>query len=343
MPLIRRTVGDWLEAVLPHLGAALASEPARDRLLALGHHLPAETLTALEIRLAPADAGKRVDLALRCPSAAAALDPANATLDRPHAPQDAAWPPFVHRWAGRPPWRTRAPALWLEYDLGRATSQAPPPILCARLAAGTAPRWVAATLLPAMLGRLLPSPQRRLLLRCWREIPAPARPLYVFALLSRPGAAIRLELGGGLDLTGAAAYLRRLGAPGPAARVAGLRPLLVEADRLHLSLDLGEEISPRVGIEVSFPHQPDRDPRWRRLLDRLVAARLCSPEARDAALAWPGQDSLWSAAARWPAGPGTAATRCVRGLSHVKLVCDRHRPPSAKLYLLFAPVPPHGS
>jgi hypothetical protein len=121
--------------------------------------------------------------------------------------------------------------------------------------------------------------------------------------------------------------------------VAGLHPLLVEADRLHLSLDLGEDISPRVGIEVSFPRQPDRDPRWRRLLDRLVAARLCSPEARDAALAWPGQDSLWSAAARWPAGPGVAATRCVRCLSHVKLLCDHRQPVRAKAYLLFAPLP----
>jgi hypothetical protein len=335
MPAARRTVGDWLEVVLPHLGAALAGEQARARLLALAHRLPGRTLTALEIHLAPDGAGQRVDLALRWAPPSPGLDPAEAS------PPAAGWPAFVGRWAARPRWRDRAPALWLEHDLddtGEGAGPASPPLLCARLAPGATSRWVAATLLPAMLGRPLPAARRRLLLRCWRAIPEPARPLYVFALLSRPGAAVRLELAGGLDLAGAIDYLRRLGAPGPAAGVAALQPLLGDAGRLHLSLDLGEEILPRVGVEVSFPHQPAREPRWRRLLDRLVAAGLCAPAARDAVLAWPGQDSLWSAGARWPAGPGAAAARCVRCLSHVKLVCDGPRPPSAKVYLLFAPL-----
>jgi hypothetical protein len=288
----------------------------------------------LETRLAPAGcAAQPVDLSLQITTSAQA---AALSGSGPVAGGAAVWRRFLNLWATRPDWRARVPSLWLEFDLDRQPRALRAPVVCAQLATGVEAAWVAGSLLPAMRGAAPAAAQRRLLERCWREIPASCRPLYVFSLLSRRTRAVRVEITGGSELPPLVSFLERLRAPAAAACVASLEPLLAGADRLHLSCDLGASLAPRVGIEVSFRRQPRREPRWDRLLGRLVAAGLCSSAARDAALAWPGQDSLWTAPERWPAARGAAAARCARMLSHVKLVCDRRRPTAAKLYLLVA-------
>ncbi len=346
--------------VLPRLPACLAGRRSVASLRALAGRLPGDGALVFETSLTPAGrTPHRVDLSLRVTSPAQAMTLAlgGGAADGGDPTATAAtpgWQRFLRTWAARPDWRAHATSIWLEFDLRPAPppppapasalplappSALPQPILCARLASGAAVEWVAATLLPAMCGAPLPAAQRRLLERCWREVPPPGRPLYVFALQPRRTRAVRLEVAGWSELPPLVAFLERLRAPAAAARVAGLAPLLAEGGRLHLSCDLDhhlESIGPRVGVEVSFSRQPRRDPRWERLLGRLVAAGLCSPAARDAALAWPGQDSLWTAPGRWPLGRDAAALRCARVLSHVKLVCDRRRPLAAKLYLLAA-------
>jgi hypothetical protein len=335
---------DWLEVVLPRLPSCLAGDRAVERLYTLARRLPwlpGDGPIVLETRLTPAGNREQpVDLSLQVTTPAQAAALAAAAEE---AAGTAAWQRFLHAWAIRPEWRARIPSLWLEFDLDRPPAASPVPVVCAQLTAGVEAAWVAGTLLPAMSGAKPEAAQRRLLESCWREVPAPGRPLYVFALLPRRTGAVRVEIAGGLELPALAAFLRRLRAPAAAARVAGLEALLDGADRLHLSCDLGDSLAPRIGVEVSFPRQPRRDPRWARLFERLVAAGLCSPAARDAALAWPGKDSLWTAPARWPAARGAAAVRCVRALSHVKLVCERRRPARAKLYLLVACQVPAGS
>jgi hypothetical protein len=352
------TAADWLGVALSRLPECLADRRSLARLQALAHRLPDAGPMVLETRLRRTGTRHRaVDLSLHVtsPAHAAALCELGES-ERPAA--GFGWPRFLRAWAMRPDWRTRVPSLWLEFDLGRLPAMPalpaalPAPVICARLADGVDAAWVAATLLPAMHGAALTAVQCRLLERCWRETPAAGRPLYVFSLASRGAGRVRVEIAGGLDLPALACLLARLRAPAAARRVARLQPLLAEADRLHLSCDLGdldEPLAPRVGVEVSFPRQPRNDPRWDRLLGRLVAAGLCSPAARDAALAWPGQDSLWTAPERWPGAPGAARRRCARTLSHLKLVCDRRRPTTAKLYLGLAvlgptcePVPPAG-
>jgi hypothetical protein len=358
--------------VLPHLPASLAGPGAVERLRRLGAGLPMGEAVVLETGTCPDPIGPTspvdpvdpaagrhpaVDLSLQVTTPALAV----ALAGRSPAADSIAWRRFLRTWARRPAWRLRAPALWLEYDLDRAVRslpapadppllpapaqapaglpQAPEPVICARLAAGAEARWVASWLLPAMRGVPLRREQRQFFQDCWAAIPPPGVPLYVFSLLARGTGAVRLELGGSLRAGELAAYLDRLGAPGPAARVAALQPLLAEADRLHLSCDLEDRdgaIAPRVGVEVSFAHQPRREPRWARLLERLGEAGLCTPAARDGALAWPGQDGLWTAGGRWPAASRNPASRCVRCLSHVKLVCDGSRPTAAKVYLLYA-------
>ncbi len=56
-------------------------------------------------------------------------------------------------------------------------------------------------------------------------------------------------------------------------------------------------------------------------------------EKREAALAWPGWDSFWTAPDRWPVEAVGAEGYCVRYLSHVKVVCRPDREPEAKVYL----------
>ena len=112
-------------------------------------------------------------------------------------------------------------------------------------------------------------------------------------------------------------------------------PLFAGVERIHLSFDIGSEILPRTGLEGSFSRLPRREPRWKDLFDRLVDRGLCAPEKRDAALAWPGYDSFWTAPEGWPVSPRLAAGFFVRNLSHVKGRLPSRSEPEAKVYLMF--------
>lgn len=222
-------------------------------------------------------------------------------------------------------------SVWLEFDLDRESS--PPPIPCAKLAGVIDPDWLTGTLLPALHGKPLEPGQDEAVRSCLAALPEPARLLYAFSLYPRNPDAVRLEVIG-LDSEGILATLGRV-APQTAERAAEIAPLFAESDRLHLSLDLTSEVLLRIGIEASFARQPKREPRWQALFDRLVAAGLCNPGKRDAALAWSGYDTRRTAPETWPAAAAGRQGFCVRSLSHVKVVCQPDRAPEAKVYLAF--------
>jgi hypothetical protein len=67
-----------------------------------------------------------------------------------------------------------------------------------------------------------------------------------------------------------------------------------------------------------------------------VTHGLCTPEERNAILAWPGHDTFWTAAADWPLERVGMGGCCVRSLSHVKVVAQPGREPEAKVYLLVS-------
>jgi hypothetical protein len=242
---------------------------------------------------------------------------------------------FLRSWSDPTGPFHRLPSVWLEFDLDREPRGLPVPIICAKLLSDCERDWVLDCLIPALHERPLSAAQKRWVALCLQKIPAPATLLYVFSLLSRGSEAVRLEIFG-LDPAGIIAYLEQVG-PDLVPWVRESAALFAGAERIHLSLDIGSEILPRIGIEGSFPHLPHREPRWRELFDRLVDSGLCTLEKRDAALAWPGYDSFWTAPDRWPAKPRPAAGYCVRRLSHVKVVCRPDREPEAKVYLMFGP------
>lgn len=321
------SLGLWLAVARPRLPEALVPEDALAPLEALARRLPAEGLAALEARLARRRGAERVDLSVRILDRAAARRLAG--LVEPQTLRS-----FLRAWADGGPAFEQVPSLWLELDLDGTPPGPLTPSVCAKLRSPCAVEWLESTLLPQLQGEPLSEPQRRRVRACLEAVPAPASLLYAFCMLPRPGRPLRLEIYG-LDPEGMIRYLERV-APHALPQVREQAPLFAGIERTHLSLDLiGGEVSPRVGIEGSYERQPQREPRWRELFGRLVAAGLCTEEKRDAALAWPGWDSFWTAPGRWPAEAVGAAGYCVRALSHVKVVCRPDREPEAKVYLLL--------
>lgn len=308
-PPDRPSFPDWLAVVRPRLTEPLFHPAAVERLLATSRHLPGDGFGILETRLA-SGAGM-VDLSVRLSEAAQAR--------------------FLSELGGP---LSIVRSVWLEFDLDRGTGGLPEPIPCAKLPADADPLWVVDALLPTLHNRELARGQRDRWLSCQREIPAPGYLLYAFSLRARGSDAVRMEIFG-LD---AEQILDVLGRISPAAvpPAAEITPLFEEVERLHLSFDLSPDggVLPRIGIEGSFPRLPRREPRWRELFTRLEERGLCDHGKREAALAWPGYDTFWTAPERWPAG---AQGFCIRSLSHVKVVCEPGREPEAKVYLAFGP------
>lgn len=245
---------------------------------------------------------------------------------------------FLSRWSEPESSLSPVRSVWLELDLDRepAVDTVPVPVVCAKLPRGVDSGWVLDALLPALQGHLVSAGQRDLIRFCLDALPASACLLYVFNLQARGSDAVRLEIFG-METSQILGYLRKV-APEREPETIEAAPLLEGAERLHLSFDVAEEILPRVGIEGSFPRQPPRELRWERLFARLVEKGLCTPEKRDAALAWPGYDSFWTAPERWPVAKIGPQGFCVRALSHLKVVCRPARPPEAKGYLVFGPL-----
>ena len=319
--------GDWLTVLGPHLVEPLFQPPAVARLHRLAANLPGDCSGVLELRLAPGPSVVDLSVPLFSPSQA---PPLAEQTSSPHLRS------FLRGWSDPAGPFHPLSSVWLEFDLDREPQGLPVPIVCAKLQPGCRESWILDCLIPALHERPLSPAQRRWVALCLQEIPASATLLYVFSLLSRGSEAVRLEIFG-LDPAGIRGYLERVD-PGLLPWVREAASLFTGVERIHLSLDIGAEILPRIGIEGSFAHLPRREPRWKELFDRLVDGGLCAPEKRDAALAWPGYDSFWTAPDRWPAKPRPAAGYCVRRLSHVKVVCRPDRAPEAKVYLMFGPL-----
>lgn len=297
--------------------------------------VPHDCMGAIEVRLDPSATPERspVDLSVRICRATQA----RALAERIASP---ALRLFLDRWADGTIPHSAVPAVWLEYDLDRRRAPKTP-IACARLAADLDPGWLTQRLLPSLCGGPVPHSRRRLVGTCLDALPDGLRPLYLFDLQPRGAGEVRLELYTE-DPSVLAGYLRRVAPAEATRRVAHLVPLVERCDRFHLSIDLGTEVSSRIGLEAAFRHLPQRDPRWRELCVDLVVEGLCSRDRAEAVLDWPGYDSIWTALDRWPGGDGARGGRpgghAVRSLSHFKLVSSS-RDPAAKAYLLFQHVP----
>jgi hypothetical protein len=318
-------LSDWVAVVRPRLGAPLFHPAGVARLLRAARRLPGACLHVLELRLST-EPGP-LDVAVRLTDAGHSRRLAREIQPSHHRT-------FLRRWREKeepqsPPLRS----VWCEFDLDRAgCGRLPAPVVCAKLPSGGAPpRDVVERLVAALQPRGPTAAQRRLLSFCLEALSPPAFLLYLFSLSARGTEALRLEILG-LDPAGILDHLDAV-APHTVPQASAAVELLAGAERLHLSYDVGERVEPRIGVEGSFPAQPRREPRWAALFDRLVERGLCAPGKRDAALAWPGCDTFWTAPAAWPVAVCGSGGLCFRALSHVKVVCGADRRPEAKLYL----------
>lgn len=321
MPL---TAADWLSVFAPKLTEPLFASETVGRLRGLARTLPGDCQGVLEVRLASGAA--QVDLSLRLLTAAQACGLA-ARLS------SCAVGEFLSLWSKPDGPLAPVRSVWLEFDLDQ--EEPPAPVVCAKLPADVDSGWLLGTLLPALRGDPLSRGQRALILTCLESLPRSAHLLYVFSLRARGSDAVRLEVFG-MEPSQMLDYLRRV-APRTVPAAQEITPCFEGVERLHLSLDVAAEIRPRIGIEGSFPRQPHREPRWKELFDRLESRGLCSAGKRDAALAWPGYDSFWTAPEPWPIAEMGSRGFCGRGLSHLKVVGRTDREPEAKAYLEFGP------
>jgi hypothetical protein len=142
-------------------------------------------------------------------------------------------------------------------------------------------------------------------------------------------------------------FVRRLGDDGLAGAVReAVRVWSGLADELCLNVDVGTELSPRVGLECYFLGESSLE-RARKLgafLDRLVERGLCTPAKRAGVLAYPGVSHERSDRALWPElllrsssflGAGTLSA-FARDVHHLKLVCHPEGQLEAKAYLWAA-------
>lgn len=326
------TCAHWLSVLEPRLIPPLFDSVALGRLCSLAAVLPGERQGILEARLAPGSGP--VDLSLRLLTYFQACGMAEWLPPSPEKD-------FLLRWSepGGPLSPVRS--VWLEFDLVQEPLDDPVPVICARLPGYADRGWLMSTLLPALLGKSPSARQRDRILSCLSVLPSSASLLYIFSLRARGSDAVRLEISG-LDTPQLLDYLREV-APERLSETARGASLLEGVERLQLSFDVTEKILPRIGIAGSFPRQPERELGWQSLFARLVEEGLCSPEKRDATLAWPGYDSFWMTPERWPIAEIGPRGFCVRALSHLKIVCRPDRPPEAKAYLVFGPLDRSGA
>jgi hypothetical protein len=167
-----------------------------------------------------------------------------------------------------------------------------------------------------------PSPAvERSLRACLEALPVEGSVAYAAPLSLRGSEAVRLMLI--LPRWQVVDYLRRIAWEGPLGEIeADLATLPVPPSEVWFDLDVGETVLPVVGLVFSYPAD---DPRWQVLLDRWVERGDCTPEKRDAVLAWPGREQVRLPGFRWPLG--------ARRTLVSKIVHRRGRRAEAKMYL----------
>ncbi|HEV2845640.1 MAG TPA: hypothetical protein VG477_12390, partial [Thermoanaerobaculia bacterium] len=282
---------------------------AVERLHTLGRRLPGDCLAVFEARLGPGEGPVDLSIRLRDRSEAGRVE------GLPLPPHLAA---FLSAWAEPDGPFAPVRSVWLEFDLDRDPEGLPCPIPSAKLAGPVDPDWLTGTLLPALHGKPLSPEQREAVRFCLAALPAPGSLLYAFSLFPRNPGAVRLEAVG-QSREEILETLRRV-APRTEQCASQAAPLFGKSGRFHLfAFDLTSEVLPRIGIEASFARQPAREPGWEILFQELVAAGLCTPGKRDAALAWSGYDTFRTAPEAWPLEAAGHRGFFVRSLSHVKV------------------------
>lgn len=142
---------------------------------------------------------------------------------------------------------------------------------------------------------------------------------------------------------GLPALLATVGWPGDTAEAARQFDALVEiGDIVTVGIDvIGGQVTPDIGFEVFFHHEPAWEPRWKRLLDHLCTLGVCTEEKKQCLLNVTMQVHPYAPGQRWPAAWIVATEIAApdalplvdRELSHVKLSLSASGTLSSKAYI----------
>lgn len=324
---------DSLAVVLPHLSSALASAPAVRQVQALADTLLPIPRALLECHLG--DPALPLDVS-QC------VFPAERDWFAAFARGRTGWPVIA---AFADEWQNPASLLadgienvWLEFDTGR--SPLPGVFLKLREAGDSQPcadQWQVAE---NALKLLLPNHHDHLR-RCFEIAGDVGIVTHVGVMLSRPSTAVRLNVA--VESAAAAQdYLNACGWPGlPPPLAETFEQVFEYVQHPILTLDAGEVISPRIGLECVPGHRYILDEAWERFLGFLLERRLCSVEQAAALRAWPGYSDP-TRSDEWPlylmlktlAQPTASLDVLIRQLNHIKLVFQPDAPMvAAKAYL----------
>lgn len=266
------------------------------------------------------------------------------------------WPnisQFCTLWgeSGQPPYSDAA-CVWLEFD-AHAVSELPAIFIALREDTDYNPQrsfhWLCQEALAVLRGKPLPAMLAANLSRCRATMPTNIDLIQIGLMLSRQIEAVRL-CGFRFQASDVLPFLHHIGWPGDKRSVAQVLDAYASfADYLCLHLDVGTVIYPTLGIELLYAYgsgpdgdpwrsQPQFEPRWHSLFERLVADNYCAVEMRDALLRWPRRseyklpliERLLAAITTSPqlAADGTI----VQGLQHIKFSLKLGHPTLAKCY-----------
>ncbi|MDC0744645.1 hypothetical protein [Polyangium mundeleinium] len=331
-----------LDLVAPLVPEALFVSSARSAVQAVTRGLPkAASGIALECRL---DETTRVDFLMYL---LARADGHRALLRDAPARGTPAWRgvlDFCQEWAEPASLlHAEVPALWLEFDVkgepGAAPRPLPFPCIERHISEEQPPeeqdergRAVCLDLLDRatslLLEHPLPCATYDTAVRVVKRLPRRGRVLHVAPLDSRGLDALRLVAT--IPRDELPAYLDQIEWPSEHTQLDSLLATLVPEDtRLGFHLDVNASVLPTLGLEL---HHVPGDPRWRPLLDDLVARGACTPGKRDALLEFPPFARL--------ALPSHRVASPVSTTLGIKLILAPGEPVAAKAYLGFVPLHP---
>lgn len=338
---MKNTMAHYFKVVAPYLDASLVSENASSSICQLTQSLPYFPISGIECRL-----GKqkdRVDFQGNIDTYTqdfASYFQTIPDLNYLHS--------FCQEWSQPDSFLQKiVHDLWLEFDVYNQAQESFNPCIFIAINNDLQPTIdsleACISLLSNSLDENLPIQTIKNFKSCYSLLPEEAEITHLGLMSSRAVKTIRVNLKG-IPIQGLGKYLQRIGWPGQCHHFESIvHDIAGYIDHHTITLDIGETISPRIGMECFFNQQPSLEPRWFAFLDSLVERGICTPQKRDALLAWPGMTQKSEQPEAWPEDlywndlllGSDAYSLFWRSISLIKIVYQAHRPLSAKGYLAF--------
>ena len=259
---------------------------------------------------------------------------------------------FCDQWSRRSsPLNTCISNIWLEFDLCDPSNQTLIPSIFfpfkRKDSQGHSRKIMeeaAETVLDIFMNGKMSDLLRDNLYKCSDFCPDGARITNIGIMLARDLNMVRIIIQG-IDCAELTNYLLQIKWQGSFSELEKIiSQLYYLVDYIVLSLDVGEEVYPKIGLECYIDRKRNYNSRWKKFLDYLVEDGLCSTAKRTALLAWPGYTEPVISSDYWPDDliiesllrSSKQFTLFVRHLNHIKIVCEPQRPKEAKVYLWFS-------